>query len=369
MKRVDRLIIGELLGPWVFGVAIFTVLISAGQFLFEITRYIAAGADVWKTTQLLMLLMPGVMAKTFSMAVLLSALLAFGRLSGDSEIVAMRAGGISVARIMRPVGLFGLGVFAIALMFGEVIVPDATRQAVALRIEIDTEMQGRTQQSTSRSIYKDGKIKMMLHAKDFDMLAGSLDGVVLTVFDSQGDPELFLYAEEMVFTSEEDWRMPSGWKLVFFKSGITVQSGSDTFPSEVPNPDVTPDDLITQVLKELEAFSMKDMKKQIDREKQNPNYDRKLVSNLEFGYWNKLALPLAALVFGLVGAPLGIRNHRAGTATGFALSVVIIFGYMMLANAMSIMAQGGRIPAFVASFTPIVIGLVVAMVFIQLRNR
>ncbi|MCH8980291.1 MAG: LptF/LptG family permease, partial [Armatimonadetes bacterium] len=85
--------------------------------------------------------------------------------------------------------------------------------------------------------------------------------------------------------------------------------------------------------------------------------------------WNKLALPLAALVFGLVGAPLGIRNHRAGTATGFALSVVIIFGYMMLANAMSIMAQGGRMPAFIASFTPIVIGLVVAMVLIQRRNR
>ncbi|MCH7946102.1 MAG: LptF/LptG family permease, partial [Armatimonadetes bacterium] len=179
----------------------------------------------------------------------------------------------------------------------------------------------------------------------------------------------YLYAEKMEFTSEKNWRMPSGWHMVFKESGITVQSDSDTFPSEVPNPDVTPRDLITQALKDLDALSMKDMKEQIDRTKANPNYDRKQVSNLEFGYWNKLALPLAALVFGLVGAPLGIRNHRAGTATGFALSVVIIFGYMMLANAMSIMAQGGRIPAFAASFTPIVIGLVVAMVLIQRRNR
>ncbi|MCH8977853.1 MAG: LptF/LptG family permease, partial [Armatimonadetes bacterium] len=339
------------------------------QFLFEITRYLAAGADVWKTTQLLMLLMPGVMAKTFSMAVLLAALLAFGRLSGDSEIVAMRAGGISVARIMRPVGLFGLGVFAVAMLFNESIVPPATYQAIELRMDIETDMRGRSEQPTSRAIYKDGKINMMLQAKDFDMLGGSLAGVVLTVFDGQGEPELYLYAEEMVFTSEENWRMPSGWHMVFKDSGITVESDSNTFPSEVPNPDVTPRDLIMQAMKDLDALSMKDMKNQINREKRNPNYDRKLVSNLEFGYWNKLALPLAALVFGLVGAPLGIRNHRAGTATGFALSVVIIFGYMMLANAMSIMAQGGRIPAIVASFTPIVIGLVVAMVFIQRRNR
>ena len=125
---------------------------------------------------------------------------------------------------------------------------------------------------------------------------------------------------------------------------------------------------IVQALKDLDALSMADMKKQIERQRALPDYDKKQVSNLEFGLWNKIALPLAALVFGLVGAPLGIRNHRAGTATGFALSVVIIFGYMMLSNAMSIMAQGGRIPAYMASFTPIVIGLAVAIVLIQRRN-
>ena len=77
MKKIDRLVIGEMLGPWVFGVAIFTVLISAGQFLFQITSYLASGADVWSTIKLLAYFMPGVIAKTLSMSMLLGTLLAF----------------------------------------------------------------------------------------------------------------------------------------------------------------------------------------------------------------------------------------------------------------------------------------------------
>lgn len=368
MKRIDRLIIGELLGPWVFGVAIFTVLIAAGQFLFQITEYLAAGANVMTTMKLMGLLMPGVMAKTFSMAVLLSSLLAFGRLSGDSEIVALRAGGVSVARIMVPVGLFGLLVFFLALLFNEKIVPSATYQAIDLRIELEGELDGKTDQPTSRSIYEDGELKMMLVARDFDINDRMLSGVVLVVYGSDGKPETYVYTELMEYTNESNWRFPNGGEIVSANSGFRGSFGQ-AGPDKLPKLDVTPNDLILPILKDLDALSMKQMKQLIDREKSQPVYDEKQVSNLEFGYWNKLALPLAALVFGLVGAPLGIRNHRAGTATGFALSVVIIFGYMMLANAMSIMAQGGRIPAFVASFTPIVIGLVVAIVLIQRRNR
>lgn len=369
MKKLDRLIIGELLGPWIFGVAIFTVLISAGQFLFQITQYLAAGADVLQTLKLLTMLMPGVIAKTFSMAVLLATLLAFGRLSGDSEIVALRAGGISLGRIMAPVAAFGAGVFFLALAFNEFVVPAATMNAIQTRMALDADVKGRKDQATSRPIYENGRLKTMLVARDFDMAQRSLAGVVLTVFDAEGEPEVFFWADEMVFTSEQDWRLPHGGEGIFVNSGTRILTTGDVFPSEVPNPDVTPEDLITQALKDLDALSMSQMKRQIERERQRPDFDPKQVANLEFGYWNKIALPLAALVFGLLGAPLGIRGHRTGTATGFALSVVIIFGYMMLANAMSIMAQGGRIPSYVASFTPIVVGLGVAVVLIHRRNR
>ncbi|MEQ1936541.1 MAG: LptF/LptG family permease [Fimbriimonadaceae bacterium] len=121
MKRIDRLIIGELAGPWMFGTAIFTTLIMAGTYLFKITDYLANGVSFAVVLKLTLLLLPGVIVKTFSMAVLLATLLAFGRLSSDSEIVALRAAGASLGRIMMPVAVFGVVVAAIAFGVNEFV--------------------------------------------------------------------------------------------------------------------------------------------------------------------------------------------------------------------------------------------------------
>jgi lipopolysaccharide export system permease protein len=69
-----------------------------------------------------------------------------------------------------------------------------------------------------------------------------------------------------------------------------------------------------------------------------------------------------------VGAPLGIRNHRTGAASGFWVSVIIIFAYMMTVNFMAQFALGGKIPPSVASFTPIVIGMIFAAYTIHRKN-
>jgi lipopolysaccharide export system permease protein len=92
------------------------------------------------------------------------------------------------------------------------------------------------------------------------------------------------------------------------------------------------------------------------------------IANYEYGYWNMISVPLAALVFGTLGAVLGIRGHRTGTSTGFALSIAIIFGYVTLANFMNVWAMGGVIPAYVASFAPLAVGMVVALYIMWRRN-
>jgi len=69
-----------------------------------------------------------------------------------------------------------------------------------------------------------------------------------------------------------------------------------------------------------------------------------------------------------VGRPLGIRNHRTGAAAGFWLSIMIIFAYMTTANFMAQFALGGKIPPWAASFTPIVVGFLVAVYTIHRKN-
>lgn len=375
----------------------FTVLIMAGSFLFEMTEYLSNGISPLLILHLTVVLLPGIMAKTFPMAVLLSGLLAFGRLSSDSEVVAIKASGVSVSRIMVPVAAFGLLISIVTFLINERLVPSATQQAVGLKKQFETQLKGKTAQEMSQAVYADGKLTASFWAKDFSFTDRTLKGVVITIYDGDELPTAYCYVDTMEYTSEKDWVMKGGGQISpanpssqngTEEGGQTSSTNPDAkkdkggarsfikfdeaWPEGVPKLDATPQELLAKILTDLDALPMQDMAEQISRLRKDPNQTDKLrsqIANLEFGYWNKIALPLAALIFGLVGAPIGIRSHRVQASAGYWIAVIIIITYFILLRVMSIYALGGRFPAFVASFVPIIIGLVVAGILIHKRNN
>lgn len=369
MRRLDRLVIQELFGPWAFGVAIFTVLIMAGTYLFRITDLLAKGVAFTQVMELSILLLPGVMAKTFAMAVLLATLLSFGRLSGDSEIVAIKACGVSLARLMIPVAVFGAFVAALAFSFNELLVPGASLRAETLQGRIAKNLTGREPVPTVPPVMEQGRVAALVSALGFDFADQTLTGATITVFDKTGTPSFFMHAAKLRFRGDDDWRIEGGGTILSADGATWAKLEGDAWPTQAPKLEFTPKDILAAKLKDPDSLSMSQMAEQIARAKANPRADPKQLANLEYGYWNKVALPLAALIYALVGAPLGIRSHRAGAATGFWLAVVIIFAYMLLANFMAIWAQGGAFPAWIASFGPLVVGAGVALFTIWKKNQ
>src|SRR5207249_8441054 len=119
-----------------FGIAMFTSLFVAGQFLFRLTSFVAQGAPLPQVLALFGLRLVPMVVLTFPMAVLLATLLAYGRLSGDMEITAMAAGGIPFARIAVPAFLLGLIVSVAALGIDELVVPRTSRTSEQLEAGI-----------------------------------------------------------------------------------------------------------------------------------------------------------------------------------------------------------------------------------------
>src|SRR5665647_104323 len=126
MRILDRYILKELMGPFAFGVGVFaSILIGSGP-LFRIAQYVSQyGASLWICAKLLAFSLPGIIALTFPMAMLLSSLMAFGRLSSSSEIVAMKCAGLSFYRLATPVFIVAFGVSIFSMVFNEVLVPRA----------------------------------------------------------------------------------------------------------------------------------------------------------------------------------------------------------------------------------------------------
>lgn len=355
---------------WVFGTLLFTVLLMSGQYLVEMTNLISEGASPPKVMTLSFLLIPGFLAKTIPMGMLLGTLLAFGRLSGDSEIVAVRAAGASVERIMFPVAAFGL--FASLVTFGinEVVVPAASKQAIGVRSQIERELKRARRQAMLSPLREGDRTVGYLMAEDTDILTQTLRQVTVVTLDATGGPSTVMKADAIRFRGLKDWQVIGRADVFGVKDKSEVKISDGLWPSGSHPPEETFDDFVSRTLqKDLDVFTMAETRKQIAEMVRDKTIDPRDVANKWFGYWNKVSIPLSALVFGLLAAPLGIRNHRTGAATGFAVSIAIIFGYMMVANVMNTLNQGGHVPAWAASFAPALLGLLAAGYLVHRRNQ
>ena len=104
LRLLDRYVLSELLYPFIFGIASFSSIFIASSMLYRITQYMTKYGASWDSVAWLFFYsLPEVINYTFPMSMLLASLMAFGKLSGSSEIIAMKSGGISYYRIVAPV--------------------------------------------------------------------------------------------------------------------------------------------------------------------------------------------------------------------------------------------------------------------------
>ncbi|HJP84242.1 MAG TPA: LptF/LptG family permease [Fimbriimonadaceae bacterium] len=379
MKKLDVLIIKEIFGPWLFGVALFGSLLFAATYLGRVAEYAAKGIPADMIGGFAILLLPAILVQTFAMSCLLAALLAFGRLSSDSEIVAVRAAGVSLFRIIAPVSFFALAVAILAFATNETVVPAAAKQAAQLLDTIARRMDKSSYKDTSYPILDKGQLKAMLVAKDFSPSEGVLRGATVIGFKEDGTPNAYLYADRVQIDPKQI-QSGTGWKISG-QAVVTKADGSEVirldngaWPPDVPTLNMSIGDLLSKNLKSFETLSMRELKEVIDKNERAAtipgaqSLTPKELRNYQYGYWSKIALPLAALIFGTLGAALGIRNHRTGTAAGFALAVAIIFGYFTIANFMNVWALNGNIAPYIAAFSPIAVGLIASVIIIWRRN-
>jgi lipopolysaccharide export system permease protein len=366
VKQIDRLVIKELIGPWLFGVAMFASLLMAATYLNRIAEYIVRGLEPVLIFKVTMLLMPAILAKTFAMAMLLATLLAFGRLSSDSEVTALRAAGASIVRIVWPVMVFSVAV--VTFFFNNAIVPPAEAKAQSLVLSIENSHQGKMGEPISFLLKDADKVQGQVVAEAFDLLNKKLYNVTVIAYDDAGNASMYMHCNQLEYHPENKYWHITGGAAIVPADGGQKTTVAEAWPSNIPSIKDSPDDINARNNKNLDIYSMAEMQRQIERGKRTGSLSSSDIHNLEFGYWNKISVALAAFIFGTLGAVLGIRSQRTSAASGFALAIAIIFGYFTLVNFMNVWALNGILPAWGASFAPIAIGLVCSGVIMWRRN-
>ena len=166
IKTIDRYIFKELIEPFLFGLGAFTAILSASMVLFELVRAVVLrGMPLFVALQIFVYRLPNIMVYIFPMAMLLAALLAFSRLSGDSEVIAFRASGISLNRLIIPVLALGLLVSLVNLTFQEIVVPESNKAAKNLLIETTSKHQPKLQKNVFVPEMDKGVLKRIFYAE------------------------------------------------------------------------------------------------------------------------------------------------------------------------------------------------------------
>src|SRR5919108_1430914 len=127
MSIIDRYVIRQVLMPFLLGLLVFTFIFIIPVMMDYAEQLVAKGVPAAVVASLMVRLIPQALAITLPMSLLLALLVAFGRLSADREFVALQACGVSLLRLLRPVGLIAMSAWAATSYVLIVSVPDANQ--------------------------------------------------------------------------------------------------------------------------------------------------------------------------------------------------------------------------------------------------
>ena len=382
MKLVYRLVFAELIGPFIFGVLAFTSVMFAGTYMLRITGWIMSGdMPIMTALQMGLLLLPAVIPYTLPMSTLLAVLLGIGRLSGDSEVVALFAGGISLHRIAIPVLVLGALVSAGSIALNETLVPWAhdryeTTLAVVLKQVTPA------QQAFS---VDDDNLNLHIVVKGgMDADKGILRNVTIIQFAlkptmvndirvARNQPVWEMYADRAVWQGLQDkskryrWNLYDGaYQLMWTNSPVTgTFSKTDSREQDLGK---TPSDFALfqkSKMNNTDQLSFRELTRMVGYLKKHPDRPREKITELDVSRWNKLALPISSLVFALLAAPMGIRPSRSTSSVGFGLSVGLIMLYWIIWNFTSHMATQGSLPPMWGAFAADGIGIAAAVALMR----
>jgi len=355
MRILDKYILKAFVGPFLFGIFAFTSIFVGTGTLFRIAQYITEyGASLWSVTKAFILALPSIVILTFPMSVLLAALLTIGRLSSSSEIIVMRAGGISFLRLAVPIYILAFFISIGAVAFNEYVVPQTNHMyQTIIREEI---MKKSTPQSQEHVVIKnvsDNKLNALMYAKRFDSESKKLEQITIQQFDGNGNLTQIENADTADWDGQ-NWIMHKG--LIY---DLSVDGGVERtlhFESQVMPIQQSPKQ-IAEEKKELSEMTIKELKAQIKA------YQASYVKTekVEMEMYQRFTIPIASFVFALVGAPLGLQKQRSSSSVGFGLSVLIIFMYYGVMTFTGALGKGGSIPTIIAAWTPDILGVIAGL--------
>ena len=373
---IDRWLLGQLLPPMLFAIGAFTAVSLSVGIMFDLVRKIVEfGLPFQIALKVLILKLPGFLVLSFPMSMLLATLLAYGKLSSNSELLALKSLGFANRRIILPAVILSILMTCVTFIFNDSIVPISNRVAentmrASLGKAISSE-QGKhimfsrygSQIDSSNQISKSNEnLTHIFYAKYFRN--NFMEQVTLIDYSRIG-MEQTLKAKKGEFDEKNNlWIFYNGRLTITQDNGEISFINFDTYkyplgegPRELAK---VPSDANDMTLRQ--AIKAESLYKQAGNKKES----RRMRVRIQ----EKFTLPVACIVFGLIGSSFGVRSiSRSSKSQGFGLSVLMIFGYYILSFFSSSLGVKGTLHPVLAAWAPVVLSIYFSIFLLKRASK
>ncbi len=359
---LDRWLLGELTPPFLFAISAFTVVSLSVGVMFELVRQIVeSGLPFNIALQVFLLRIPGFLVLSFPMAMLMATLLAYSRLSSNSELKALRSIGISTFRLVKPALILALLVTFLTFIFNNSIVPRSNRASEYI-------LQESLGKAISTQIGEDiifsrkGRVDGLDGEKNRRTLthlfyAGKIDNnrilnLTLLDFSRKGYTQMIVADKALWNESQGVWEFMDGMMLTLSPNGNSTTTKFESYSYPLGTGPIK----IGEIPKDANDMTVAEALKaeRLYMESGNIKEARRMRVRIQ----EKFTLPMACIVFALIGSSLGAKpNTGTSRSQGFGLSVVLILLYYALSFTFSSLGVSGTLSPFLSAWTPVVISL------------
>ncbi|MDE3155879.1 MAG: LPS export ABC transporter permease LptF [Acidobacteriota bacterium] len=352
-RIVDRYIIREIIPPLLISLLVLTFVLEIPPIADQAEKLIAKGVAWPIIFKVLATLLPQALAVTIPMALLVGLLIGFGRLSGDREFVALQACGVSLYRLLRPVAVLALVCWAATSWVIIVALPNANQAFREITYNI---IASRAASDVKPRVFFDDFPKQVLYVQDV-AADGEWHGVFLA--DTQrADQTVTYFAQRGRLALDRPHRLvalvlengtrhttaedrPDSYQATTFTRLVLTMDPETVFPRST-------------ILRGDREMTIQELHQQI----QQSNKLGLSSKDPEMEIQKKFSIPVACLVFALLGLALGVTNRKDGKLSSFVLGLGVIFVYYVIMWTGQSMATGGQLPAWFAPWLPnVVLGL------------
>lgn len=348
-KKAAQYIFFEMLPSFILGLLVFVSIILMFQVL-RLTEFaLVHGVTMQTIGEIIGYVVISLLPVLFPMALLFSVLLTYGRLSQDSEIVAMKASGLPMGTLLLPALILALFVGIISAQMSFNIAPWGNRQFEVLYSRLANTKAGAV---IKEGTFSEGFFDMVVYANEVNSKQGLLKKVF--IYDEKtGDVPLTIISKEGEIIPDPE--RPGHEVLLRLKNGEIHRQAKTHTKISFDTYDVHFSEPLNleEKAKSPQSLTLDEVRHRLQEDlTKDPDLERTLRTE----YHKRWAITVLCVVFAMIGVGLGTTtNRRAAKAGGMILCIGLIIFYWILYVAAEGMAREGSVPAALAIWTPNVI--------------